>query len=366
MTTASKAPTNGKAHDVAVADVTDWSKVALRRIRWMMTDRLPFGEMTVIDGPGGVGKTTMLIDWAARVTRGDDMPDGTPGTGIPGHVVLIADEDAVFVLKARLLAAGANMAYVHHLAGFDGRRFSMPSDAQNLLAFIREKGAIFTIVDALFSHMDEKLKSNVAEDVRRVLTPLGGIAHLTESVVTATRHWGKESRNAVDRGLGSSEINHVARSVIAVGPDPKDEAGVSIVALAKSNLGLNYRLVPSLKFKLEVVRVRALTDLDEDVDITRVHWLGHSDVTADDLASRIPESAEEKTLVTDCAQRITEILLDGPQPTKAVKKILRSEDFSPACIGRAKRKAGVQSTSTSGFPPVWEWQLVTRSKDTTV
>ena len=41
--------------------------------------RLPMGEVSIIAGMGGCGKGLLLADLAARISRGDVMPDGTPG-----------------------------------------------------------------------------------------------------------------------------------------------------------------------------------------------------------------------------------------------------------------------------------------------
>src|SRR5262249_42750622 len=48
-------------------------------VRWLWPGRIPLGMVTVLDGDPGLGKSTMLLDLAARLTRGDRMPDGSPG-----------------------------------------------------------------------------------------------------------------------------------------------------------------------------------------------------------------------------------------------------------------------------------------------
>ena len=55
-------------------------------------DLIAFAELTVIAAAGSSGKTAALCDLAARVSNGEDMPDGSPG-GPPGDVFLASVED---------------------------------------------------------------------------------------------------------------------------------------------------------------------------------------------------------------------------------------------------------------------------------
>src|SRR5918999_665673 len=60
-------------------------------VQWLSPGRLAAGKITVLDGDPGLGKSTLLCEWAARITRGQALPGGKPGT--PRGVVLISAED---------------------------------------------------------------------------------------------------------------------------------------------------------------------------------------------------------------------------------------------------------------------------------
>src|SRR5260370_40700957 len=45
-------------------------------IEWLWKDRIPLGKLTVIEGPPGVGKSMMVLDMVARLTRDAPWPDG--------------------------------------------------------------------------------------------------------------------------------------------------------------------------------------------------------------------------------------------------------------------------------------------------
>src|SRR5437879_4848618 len=70
-------------------------------ITWLWRGYLPLGEVTVIDGHPGAGKSTLTIDVAARVSTGRAWPDGSPNQD--GAVLLISAEDSPSkVIRPRL------------------------------------------------------------------------------------------------------------------------------------------------------------------------------------------------------------------------------------------------------------------------
>jgi hypothetical protein len=328
--------------EIAGARLTNWEDVMLERTCWLMLDRLPFGELTIVEGPGGVGKTTMLLDILARVTTGRAMPDGTPGD-VPGHVLLFAEEERASTLKAKLLAAGADLALVHHVISPSDkhRRLTLPSCARQLRALALHFGVRVVMIDALFNHFDKGLKSNNSEDVRAVLTPLSEIAHETGAVFTGTRHWGKTARGASERGLGSADIGNVARSVLVVG---QLDEGPRILALSKTNLAKNPARVLSLTFTLEDTRIR---DGASEADVARVVWGLPMEISADDLATVSVASGEEQTKVAACAERIRDLLAEGPQPAEHMEKTLVADHFSRPTIYRAAKKAHVHKAKAT-------------------
>jgi len=331
---------------------TRWDAVRLERVNWLMIDRLPSAELTIIEGDGGLGKTTAVLDWAARISRGWPMPEGTRPFAEPRDVLLVADEDRVTVLKARLLAAGADMRRIHHVDAIgEGRaHFSLPTHGPALRRAVQDCGAVLVFLDALFNHFDQGLKSGITEDVRRVLAPLSDIAHDTGAAVIGNRHWGKERRAAGSRGLGSVDIVNVARSVLAVGRHPHDDNGPRIIAVSKSNLGQDFTRVRSLTFRLETAIV---SEGGVDVSVGRVVWGDEAEVTADELATTIPRTADENSATALHARRIEELVQeagDDGAPASEILRALTEEGCSRPTFFRALKKAKVVSISIGGKP----------------
>ena len=68
-TEAAKPSDNGHRHGpIVLRDATD---VTIQRVQWIEEGRIPLGEITVLAGIGGLGKSLWMCDRFARITRGD-------------------------------------------------------------------------------------------------------------------------------------------------------------------------------------------------------------------------------------------------------------------------------------------------------
>lgn len=355
VTSPAPSSVNGSRVDLAGAplcNVVDWSKVHIEPIEWLLQDRVPFGELTIADGPGGIGKTTVLLDVIARASRGDKMPDGTPCA--PLNSLVFAEEDRREIIKARLIAAGADLdrIFLVHSVGDDERFFSLPSDSRSLLATIVKYKARIALIDALFNHFDDDIKSYHPQDVRRALRPVIESAHeaLMKPAIVAIRHWGKGARSAADRGIGSLDIRNLCRSVLSIGKHPSDDARY-VIAVSKSNLG---RPCHALTYTLENAHIEGD---GTSVDVARVKWGEKADISADELANDALPSGEEVSKTEAAKDFVQDALAAGPRPSEEVYALLRKEGgFSPATLKRAVKAIGVETTR-EGFPSRTTWAL---------
>ena len=210
--------------------------VEISPIAWFDRDRIPAGELSILEGDGGTGKSTVALDIVARKSRGARLPGGTPTE--TGNVLVVADEDSKTTISARLQAAGADRSKVLILTSLgpteSPRSFVIPDDVVELSRFISEQNIALVYLDALFNHFAPGLLPKNPQDARRALSPLATVAHDTGATIIATRHWGKGARDASERGLGSNEIKNISRSVLVIARHPEAE-GTYAVAVAKTN-----------------------------------------------------------------------------------------------------------------------------------
>src|SRR4051794_31055304 len=98
------------------ATVTTLSTVEPERTTWLWPGRLPLGKLIGVDADPSSGKTTMVLDWAARLSTGKPWPDGAENT--PGDALYLTAEDGIAdTIVPRLLAADGDLTRVHTIDG---------------------------------------------------------------------------------------------------------------------------------------------------------------------------------------------------------------------------------------------------------
>ena len=331
----------------ATAIVRRLDQIEPEDVKWLVPGMVPFGKLTLLEGNPGVGKSTLLADFAARVTRGLDM------SGLelfkPGAVVLLSREDGLAdTVRPRLDAAGADCSRIFVVDGYLGEdggiqelSFGDPRGLAGLEALedlINEKEAHLLCIDVLMNHVSGAKDAYSDHQMRRALQPLVDIGQRTGCAMIAVRHLRKEqSGTALTAGGGSIGIAGVARSVLLVEIDP-DDANQRIVAVVKNNLAARSA---SLTFTIESTPNR----------VSRVKWLGRSDHTADSLTqARHAESngTEQRSKATECSECLMEWLKSGPVPRIEVLRLGKLQGFSPSTVERSARVLGVRFDST-GF-----------------
>src|SRR3954453_17135490 len=87
--------------------------VASLPVRWLWDGRIARGKLTVLDGEPGIGKSTLALDLAAKVSRGAAMPlsRATPNGGA-NVVIFSGDDDLADTVRPRLEAAGADLTRI--------------------------------------------------------------------------------------------------------------------------------------------------------------------------------------------------------------------------------------------------------------
>lgn len=223
-------------------DVIRFSDVKPEAVRWLWPSWIPRGMLTVLDGDPGLGKSVLTLDLAARLSRGDTMPDGQSGPEASGVVILSAEDDLARVIRPRLDVAGADVARivtVRIVAEGEGREPTItPADLSAIEQGIAKVAARLLIVDPLMAYLPADVNAHRDQDVRRALSSLRALAERTGTAVLVVRHLNKtESANALYRGGGSIGIVGAARAGLMLAPDPDDGSGEGrVLAVVKANL----------------------------------------------------------------------------------------------------------------------------------
>lgn len=333
------------------------STIQPTRVEWLSPNRLAKGKITILDGDPGLGKSTIALDWVARITRGRALP-GAAGwmedrpTGIPRGVVLMSAEDGESdTIRPRLDAADADTSKVSVLKMVDEEANEfLPQLGAHLWAIEQQIEAInatLVVVDPLMAYMDGTVNTNRDQDVRRVLSPLASMAERTGCAVLVLRHLNKAMGMAsLYRGGGSIGIIGAARVGLLVHKDNTDETGQRrLLMCQKNNIGpealtLLYRVVG-----------------DEATGSSRIEWMGETSITAAEAMAE-PTDQVDRVDATEAERWLAEYLEAGAVMAKDAFRDARQAGFSERTLKRAKSKLGVRVRKDGfGKDAGWVWFL---------
>jgi AAA domain len=333
--------------------VVSLGDVEPEHVEWLWADYLPLGKLVVLDGDPGVGKSTVSLDIAARVSTGSPMPDGSAGA--KGAVLILSAEDGLAdTIRPRIDAASGDPAQIIAMTGItyateDGvtatRPPQIPRDLAAVEQTVREHRVALVIVDVLMAYLGGDVNSHHDQDIRRALHPLAAMAERCACCVLVLRHLNKSSgASAVYRGGGSIGIIGAARAGFMCGTDPEDESR-RVLAPVKVNLSaeppaLAYQLVP-----------------DELRGCVRIRWLGESGRKAWELLSD-QGGDDERGQQAEAAEWLTGYLTDhgGEDRAGEIIKAAGRDGIAARTLQRARSKAGV-ITGHPTFGGGWVWRF---------
>lgn len=332
-----------------IGNVVRLSEVAPEPIHWLSPGRLALGKITVLDGDPGLGKSTLLCEIAARITRGEALPGGQSGT--PRGVILLAAEDSlVDTVRPRIDAAGGDPQRVVTLVSAPdpfrpGRPVALPGDAPLLGTVALRADAALIIIDPLAGFLGPRHSANDAAHVRRILAALRDIAEVANVAVVIVRHLNKEAgANPMYRGGGSIGIIGSARCGLLLAADPDDPTR-RILAATKENLTIP---PPSLAFRLAT---------DPISGAAHIVWEGESRWTASQLLHASAETATVRSALAEARQWLREALANGPRPSKTLQQEAAAHGHAWRTLVRARRAEDIIIRKEPGPHGHWTWEL---------
>lgn len=335
-------------------EVVRLSEVERERVEWLWDGYLPRGKLAILDGDPGLGKSTIALDIAARVSRGLKMPPAAPDVQVdsPGDVLIFSSEDGLGdTIGPRLDAAGADDTRVHSVS-MHGASVTFPDQLPQLRRLLEEGTYRLVVIDPFMAYLSGRYKAVSDQDVRQVLGPLSEAAAESDASILLVRHLRKQgSDKAIYRGGGSIGIVGQARIGLAVAPHPGDpECG--LLAVTKSNLA---RVSPTLAYRRQDWEGR-LPD-GSGYTAYRIEWLGEYERTADEL---LGEPADGRQV--DPAVSLLHSLVDATGAIDAKTAVLRLVEAGHVTgptdprLRRIRDKAEMV-TKKRGFRDGWKWLL---------
>ena len=274
--------------------------VAVEQVEWLLYPFIPYGKVTIIQGDPGEGKTTMVLQIIAKLTKGEPVlpvKDGeeepTEKADEPVNVIYQTAEDGLGdTIKPRLV-----------------------------------------VLDPIQSFLGAEVDMHRANEIRPLMKRVSVLAEKYHCAIVLIGHMNKNSTGKSSyRGLGSIDFQAAARSVLIVGR-VKNEPETRVVCHVKSSLAPEGK---SIAFRL---------DKENGFE-----WIGEYDISADDLLSGNNRGQKIK----EAKEFLLDILADGAVEQNVILKESESRGIKGKTLWNAKKALGVQSIKPGGH---WSWVL---------
>ena len=315
-------------------------QVEVEKIDWLLYPFIPFGKVTIVQGDPGEGKTTMVLQIIAKLTKGEAvLPSGSDEPALeektmdlePVNVIYQTAEDGLGdTIKPRLLSAGADCSRVMVIDDNDQALTMM--DARLEEAIIRTKARL-VVLDPIQGFLGAAVDMHRANEIRPLMKRIAVLAEKYHCAIILIGHMNKNSNGKSSyRGLGSIDFQAAARSVLIVGRI-KDEPEIRVVCHVKSSLAPEGK---SIAFRL-----------DKD---TGFEWIGEYDISADDLLSG--DNRGQK--IHEAKEFLKEILVSGSVAQTKVAEEAESRGIKKKTLWNAKKELEIESVKIGNQ---WFWML---------
>jgi len=299
-------------------------KIIEKEPEWLISQYIPKGQITVIGGDGGSGKTTFWCGVAATISSGgsiflEEIPE-TFTTREPQRVLFFSSEDSLeYTLKARLRKAGAVLENVYSVSLKEERFSQIKFNSLLLKDLINQVKPTLVIFDPIQAFIPPDIPMGQRNAMRACLNPLIGLGEEYGTtfliIVHTNKRQGTYGRNRLS---DSADVWDIARSVLIVGQT--QETGVRYLSHEKSNYGEPGKT--------------ALFTINDGV-VTFKEYSEKHDI---DFVKERDLSAYQAPQRQNAERFIMDFLKNGKKPTAELDETAKAAGISSATLRRAKEQ----------------------------
>lgn len=307
------------------------SEVQSQEIEWLWYPFIPYGKLTIIQGDPGDGKTTLVLNIAAKLSKGEGLEENMAVTEPINIIYQTAEDGLADTVKPRLEIAGADC---ERIMVIDESDKSLSMIDERLEEAIVKTGARLLILDPIQAYLGGGMDINRANEARDMTKKLGALAEKTKCAIILIGHMNKAAGNkAAYRGMGSIDFFAVARSVLLVGR-VEGEANIRAVVQIKNNLAA-----------FGHAKAFELSELG-------FQWLGDYEITVDEVLGGIAPKANKfeqaKQLLRELAETQNAI------QSNEVFELANEHGISKRTMENAKKELGIRAKKINN---TWYWEL---------
>ena len=314
-----------------VLKIIKMSDVQLQEIEWLWYPFIPYGKLTIIQGDPGDGKTTLVLNIAAKLSKGEGL-DENMQIAEPINIIYQTAEDGLAdTVKPRLELAGADCEKIMVI---DESEKSLSMINERLEEAIVKTGARLLILDPIQAYLGGGMDMNRANEARDMTKKLGALAEKTKCAIILIGHMNKAAGNkAAYRGMGSIDFFAVARSVLLVG---------------RIDGEANTRAVVQIKNNLAAFGHAKAFELSK----SGFQWLGDYEITVDEVLDGIAQKANKMEQAKKILRELAET--QNAVQSNEVFELAEEHGLSKRTMDNAKKELGIKAKKINN---AWYWEL---------
>lgn len=307
------------------------SDIQSQKVDWLWYPFIPYGKVTIIQGDPGEGKTTLVLNIAARLSKAEGLDDEMR-VQAPFNIIYQTAEDGLAdTVKPRLELAGADCEKIMVI---DESKKSLSMIDERLEQALKETHAKVLILDPIQAYLGSGVDMNRANEARDMTKRLGLLAEKYKCAVILIGHMNKAGGNkAAYRGIGSIDFFAAARSVILVGRIEGEP---------------ELRAVVQIKNNLAAFGHAKAFQLSEK----GFSWIGDYDITADEVLGGIAPKANKleqaKQMLRELAENSDTVL------SNEIFDLANEYKISKRTLENAKKQLGIRAKRINNS---WYWEL---------
>ncbi len=217
------------------------SEYEQEELEWLIPGWMPKGGVVIVAGDGGAGKTHLLANITAAVTKGGSCILGDVRAEDAGSVMFVNREDSVKkVLKKLLKNAGVDETKTI-VPDFDEDHDGLLSEfllgSETFLQVIRDCRPRMVVIDPLQAFLSDRVDMSSRNQMRQCLQPLVHLGAKLGCTFLVLCHTNKQTTvSGRSRVADSSDLWDISRCLIMVGL--ADEAqGLRFISQEKNSYG---------------------------------------------------------------------------------------------------------------------------------
>lgn len=301
-----------------------YKDVSCKQIDWLWYPYIAIGKITLLQGDPGDGKSTMIMNLLAALSRGEMLPDGTPLDGPQQSIYQCSEDSAGDTIKPRFDAANADCERIAFINEDVFGKITL--DDEKLQQAIIEFHPRIIVIDPIQSYVDNPADLLVAGKLRRTLRRIGIWASTYNCAVILISHLNKnEGTKSLYRNLGSIDLVATARSVLQVERD-SDNPNRRIIRQIKNNFG---PIGDDIHFEITQENI--------------FHWIIKLNKRTigkkiENTFQMLPKNKQELASIV-----LKQLLVDGAVESREVQRVLEQYGIGNKTMQNVKQLLGIKS-----------------------